>query len=144
MLVALLLCSVERGTAQDMMTGRPALRGFLFGDVVFVARDSAASDGFFIGQLVGHGNATLSDRVSFFGELSATARVDGYAFEVERAILRYDFNDLLKLSVGRYHTAISYWNTAFHDGLWLQTSVFRQATIMVGGRHLPAHFNGAV
>jgi hypothetical protein len=145
MLVALLLCSVERGTAQDMMTGRPALRGFLFGDLVYVARDSAGSgsDGFFIGQLVGHGNATLSDRVSFFGELSATARVDGYAFEVERAIVRYDFNDLLKLSVGRYHTPISYWNTAFHHGLWLQTSVARPEIIKVGGRFMPVHFVGA-
>ncbi|MEX2282114.1 MAG: hypothetical protein WEE89_06500 [Gemmatimonadota bacterium] len=145
LVVALLLCGVSRVPAQDIMTGRPQLRGFLFGDVVYAARDnSSLTDGFFIGQLVGHGNATLSERVSFFGELSATARPDGYAFEVERAILRYDFNDLLKLSVGRYHTAISYWNTAFHHGLWLQTSVSRPEIIKVGGRFLPVHFVGAV
>src|SRR5688500_15809414 len=144
LVVAMHLVGVTDAAAQDVVTGRQQRRGFLFGDVVYVVRDQSVRDGFFIGQMVGHGNATLSERVSFFGELSATARPDGYAFEVERAILRYDFNDLLKLSVGRYHTAISYWNTAYHHGLWLQTSVSRPEIIKVGGRFLPVHFIGAV
>lgn len=120
------------------------IQGFLFGDVVYLAREHAASDGFFIGQLVAHGNVRLSERLSFFSEASATARQDAYAFEIERAILRYDIADQLKLSVGRYHTPISYWNTAFHHGLWLQTSVARPEIIRVGGVFLPVHFVGAV
>lgn len=118
--------------------------GFIFGDVTFAASDGDRPDGFVIGQLVGHGNALLTERLSFFGELSASARETGYAFEVERAIIRYDFADALKLSVGRYHTPISYWNTAYHHGLWLQTSVARPELIRIGGTFLPVHFVGAL
>ncbi|HEX6306559.1 MAG TPA: hypothetical protein VFZ69_00150 [Longimicrobiales bacterium] len=118
--------------------------GFLFGDITFGEMESGTRDGFVIGQLVGHGNALLTERLSFFGELSATAREDGYAFEVERAILRYDFADALKLSVGRYHAPVSYWNTAYHHGLWLQTSVGRPELIRIGGSFLPVHFLGVL
>jgi hypothetical protein len=118
--------------------------GFLFGDVTFAASEADGPEGFVIGQLVGHGNALLTERLSFFGELSVTARPTGYAFEVERAIIRYDFADLLKLSVGRYHTPISYWNTAYHHGLWLQTSIARPELIRIGGTFLPVHFVGAL
>jgi hypothetical protein len=122
----------------------PVLHGFLFGDVTFAASELAARDGFVIGQLVGHGNIGLSPRLHFFIELSATARPTGYQFEVERAILRYDFIDAFKLSVGRYHTPVAYWNTAMHHGLWLQTSVARPELIRTGGVFLPNHFVGAM
>ncbi len=118
--------------------------GFLFGDIVYVTRDQASNDGFLVGQLVAHGNARMSERVSVFGEISATAQPTGYALELERAIVRYDFVDEFKLSVGRYHTPASYWNTAFHHGLWLQTSVARPEIIKVGGRFIPVHFVGAM
>ena len=130
--------------AQEPINRSTGFHGFLFGDVVYQARDLAERDGFFIGQLVGHGNARMSERVSFFGEVSATAQPDGYNIEVERAILRYDFADEFKLSVGRYHTPISYWNTAYHHGLWLQTSVARPEIIKIDGRFLPVHFVGAM
>jgi len=130
--------------AQEPLAHTPAFQGFIFGDVDYVARDRAATDGFLIGQIVAHGNARLSDRLTFFGEFSATSHPDSYSFEVERAILRYDFADQFKVSVGRYHTPISYWNTAYHHGLWLQTSVGRPEIIKVGGRFMPVHFVGAV
>jgi hypothetical protein len=136
-----IFATTETASAQEPVK-TTGFHGFLFGDVVYVARERASSDGFLVGQLVGHGNAHMSERVSFFGEASATARPDGYAFEIERAILRYDFADALKLSVGRYHTPISYWNTAYHHGLWLQTSVARPEIIKVGGRFMPVHFIG--
>jgi hypothetical protein len=110
--------------------------------VTFVTAEANGADGFLIGQLVGHGNAQLTERLGFFGEVSLTARDNGYAIELERAIVRYDFNDLLKLSVGRYHTPVSYWNTAYHHGLWLQTSVARPELIRIGGSFLPVHFVG--
>ncbi|MBI1967548.1 MAG: hypothetical protein HYS40_06130, partial [Gemmatimonadetes bacterium] len=64
--------------------------------------------------------------------------------EVERAILRYDFSDRVKLSAGRYHTPLGYWNTAFHHGQWLQTTVARPELIKFGGRFLPVHFVGVM
>jgi hypothetical protein len=131
-------------SAQHPANTHSRFTGFLFGDVTFAASEGAGRDGFVIGQLVGHGNALLTERLSFFGELSATAGETGYAFEIERAIIRYDFADAFKLSVGRYHTPISYWNTAYHHGLWLQTPIARPEQIRIGGSFLPVHFVGAL
>ncbi|HKJ01850.1 MAG TPA: hypothetical protein VJ997_05325 [Longimicrobiales bacterium] len=128
--------------AQDAAAG-PSAHGFLFGDVMYVAGGDAP-EGFKLGQAVVHGNVLLSDRVAFFGEVSLTGRDTGYGIEIERAILRYDFNDAFKISAGRYHTPISYWNTAFHHGLWLQGSVARPEAIKFGSRFIPVHFVGAM
>ena len=113
-----------------------------FADIDYLETDRSVDDGFFLGQLVGHAAAGLSERTTFFAEVSATARPDEYRIEVERLILRYDFNDALKLSAGRYHTPINYWNTAFHHGLWLQTTVSRPEMIRFGTRFQPVHFVG--
>lgn len=113
-----------------------------FADIDYVETDRPIDDGFFLGQLVGHVAAGLSDHVTFFSEVSATARQDEYRIEVERLILRYDFSDALKVSGGRYHTPINYWNTAFHHGLWLQTTVNRPQMIRFGTRFQPVHFVG--
>jgi len=144
LLALVLTLSARSARAQEPAMRTTGFHGFLFGDVVYVTREQAANDGFLIGQLVGHGNARMSERVSVFGEVSATAQASGYALELERAIVRYDFADQFKLSVGRYHTPASYWNTAYHHGLWLQTSVARPEIIKVGGRFIPVHFVGAM
>lgn len=130
--------------AQTPQTQAPFLQAFLFGDVLFTVQDADVPDGFRLGQMVAHGNATLSERVVFFGEVSITARSTGYSLAMERAIIRYDFNDHLKVSAGRYHTPISYWNTEYHHGLWLQGSVARPEAIKFGSRYIPVHFVGAM
>jgi hypothetical protein len=38
---------------------------------------------------------------------------------------KYDYNDHVKTSFGRYHTGIGYYNTAFHSGKWLQATTDR-------------------
>jgi hypothetical protein len=63
---------------------------------------------------------------------------------VERVIVRYDLNDYFKLSFGRYHTPINYWNTAFHHGQWLQTSISRPEMTQFGGSFIPVHFVGSL
>ena len=117
------------------------LRGFT--DIDFSQTDDEASPGGFnLGQLALHLSASLGPKVSFFGETSFTARSTAFTVEVERAILRYDYNDRFKISVGRYHTPINYWNTAFHHGLWLQTTISRPEMIQTGGTFQPVHFVG--
>lgn len=128
--------------AQPVAESYPRLRAMIFGDVAYEASERDREEGFLVGQMVGHANATLSERVTVFTEVSATARSDGYALEIERAILRYDVSDALKLSLGRYHTPNSYWNTAFHHGLWLQTSTARPEPVRFGSLFLPTHFVG--
>ena len=132
----------------------PSLKIAGFGDVDFAATEHVEGPrGFSLGQLALHMTSELSPRVTFFGELSFTARADagtgsppatGFNVEVERLILRFDQSDKLKASFGRYHTPINYWNTAFHHGQWLQTTIARPEMIQFGGRFLPVHFVGAL
>jgi hypothetical protein len=121
----------------------PSMQLHGFADVDFSATDERGSfSGFNLGQFVLHVASPLSKRVAYFGELSFTAGPTSYTADVERSIIRYAYNDYFKLSFGRYHTPINYWNTAFHHGLWLQTTISRPEMIRFGGRFMPVHFLG--
>ena len=161
-LVALLSMPAPAGAQQNNMDQAPAtgapqypsLKIAGFGDVNYAATDKPEGPkGFTLGQLALHMASELSPRVTFFGELSFSARTDagtgtpaaaGFNAEVERMILRFDHSDRLKVSFGRYHTPINYWNTAFHHGQWLQTTIARPEMTQFGGRFLPIHFVGAL
>lgn len=126
-------------SAQQMA---PVLEGRVFMDFNYLETEREVARGFSAGQLAGHLVASLSDRFTFFGEVSATATDSRFNVEVERAIVRYDHADWFRISAGRYHTPIGYWNTAFHHGQWLQTTVARPQMIRFGGTLLPVHFVG--
>ncbi len=121
----------------------PSLQIRGFGDVNFSATDQKGSvSGFNLGQFVLHFASPLSEKVSYFGEVSFTAQPAGYDLNVERTIIRYDYNDYFKISFGKYHTPIGYWNTAFHHGAWLQTTISRPEMVKIGGTFIPIHFVG--
>ena len=115
-----------------------------FGDISYISRDGTSQAGFTIGQAVAHIAASLGPSFSVFGEFSATGQDSEYSMEVERLIVKYDFSDLLKVSAGRYHTPIGYWNSAFHHGAWLQTSTTRPEMIKFGSKLVPIHFVGVL
>lgn len=123
----------------------PSLRIVGFSDFDFFASDEqidGATSGFHEGQFVLHFASALSSRFSFFAETSFTAARSEFKTEVERSILKFVANDALKLSAGRYHTPINWWNTAYHHGQWLQTTVGRPEMIRFGGVFMPVHFVG--
>src|SRR6266568_3594030 len=121
----------------------PSLQIRGFGDIDFSATDQKGSvSGFDLGQFVLHLASPLSEKVSYFGEVSFTAQPSGYDLQVERTIIRYDYNDYFKMSFGKYHTPIGYWNTAFHHGAWLQTTISRPEMVKIGGTFTPIHFVG--
>jgi opacity protein-like surface antigen len=151
--ILLVVCAVPRGVAaQDAEAPMqdhappatsPAIHMQGFMDIDYVQSDDAkAIDGFTLGQFAGHLIARLGNKVTFFGEASVTASETGFTVELERAILRYDYNDHFKISLGKYHTPINYWNIAYHHGLWLQTTVARPEMVRVGGTFEPVHFVG--
>jgi hypothetical protein len=125
-----------------------------FGNVDFAAQNkSEGPRGFDEGQFILHLASALSPRVNFFGELSLTPRADagtgspvasGYNAEVERVIIRFDQSDHLKVSFGKFHTPVNWWNTAFHHGAWLQTTISRPEMTQFGGSFIPVHFVGAL
>jgi hypothetical protein len=70
--------------------------------------------------------ARLSDRVSVLGEVLFTATSDNtVALDIERLLLKYRQNDYFTASIGRIHTAIGYYNTAFNRGDYFQTAIGR-------------------
>ncbi|HET9743232.1 MAG TPA: hypothetical protein VFQ00_10820 [Terriglobales bacterium] len=118
------------------------IRGFA--DIDFGANSSdRVNSGFTLGQFVLHFASALSPKISYFAEVSLTPTAGVYNVDLERTIIRYDVNDAAKISFGRYHTPINYWNTAFHHGAWLQTTIARPDMIVFGGRFIPVHFVGA-
>ena len=143
------------GTSPDAPVGEyPSLHLSGFGNLDVAAQKSSdGAQGFSEGQFVLHFASALSPRVNFFGELSLSPRADagtgspaatGFNAEVERAIIRFDHSDHLKVSFGRYHTPINWWNTAFHHGAWLQTTISRPEMTQFGGRFIPVHFLGGL
>ncbi|MFB3814038.1 MAG: hypothetical protein ACE14L_07985 [Terriglobales bacterium] len=121
----------------------PALKLRGFADLNFGASNLPQTrSGFLFGEFVLHFSSKLSSKISAFAELSVEAQPEGWAIDLERAQIRYDVNDAFKVSFGRYHTPINYWNTAYHHGTWLQTTVSRPRMVDFDGPYLPAHFVG--
>jgi hypothetical protein len=89
----------------------------------------------------------LSDRVRALVEMAFEYGPDGaFALDVERMQIAYQFSDSLTLWAGRFHTPFGYWNTAFHHGAQLQTSIQRPRMIAFEdqGGILQAHTTGAL
>jgi hypothetical protein len=64
--------------------------------------------------------------------------------DIERLQIGYTFSDAATVWGGRFHTPYGYWNTAFHHGEQMQTSVFRPLFLDFEdkGGILPAHMVG--
>jgi len=105
----------------------PSVTLHMFGDVGYEASDQkGVTNSFHIGTLDLFMTGALTDRFSVLGEVLFIPRMDNsFSFDVERLLLQYKHNDYFNFSVGRYHSSIGYYNTAFHQGSWFQTTVDR-------------------
>ena len=81
---------------------------------------------FYIGDFDLLLTSRLNDKASVLAEV-VFGEEDAQTFNVdlERALFKYDYNDHLRMSFGRYHTGVGYYNSAFHSGSWLQTTADR-------------------
>ncbi|MDX1675787.1 MAG: hypothetical protein R3314_13420, partial [Longimicrobiales bacterium] len=141
--LALLVTSLTPLAAQEADLG-PPVRVMLFSDVTYEWTERDVNEGFSLGQVVGHLNGSLSDRITVAVEATVSSRSTGPVATLERLILAYDVADALKISAGRYHTPISWWNTQHHHGLWLQLSIDRPRTVRFGTPLIPVHFMGVL
>ncbi len=107
--------------------GGPNLRIRGFGDVRFRATDARGdTNSFSLGQLDLFVTSRLSDTFSFLSEIVFEADpTNAFGIDVERLLLQYSPNDYFNFGVGRYHTAIGYYSTAYHHGTWFQTTTGR-------------------
>ncbi len=130
-----------------------------FGSVGYKANDANPPENSFFGFRAGSaGNfavgdldlfvtSALTQKATVLSEIVFT-EVDSQKFEtdIERLLLKYDLNDYLKMSFGRFHTPTSYYNSVFHHGRWLQTAVDRPLAVEFAdnGGLLPTQAIGAL
>ncbi len=118
------------------------LRGF--SDVVFSASDDPdVNSAFSLGQFDLYLTSELSERMSFLGEV-VFEYDDSFVVDVERVGIRYLVSDQLNLVLGKHHTPIGAWNTAYHHGSLLQPTISRPLMFLFEdeGGVLPIHTTG--
>jgi hypothetical protein len=107
--------------------------------------DPAKLRGFYAGTLDLYLTPQFGDRVRSLAEIAFEYDANGGgAVDVERLQLGYTVSDSLTMWMGRFHTPFGVWNTAFHHGANLQTSIFRPRFVEFEDRGglIPAHSVG--
>ena len=100
---------------------------------------------FVLGDLDLFLSSQLSEDVSFLSEILLEFQGQGEnVVDVERLLLKYEYADWLNASAGRGHTPIGYWNTHYHHGTWLYTTVERPLLFEFEDEDgiLPVHYVG--
>jgi hypothetical protein len=71
-------------------------------------------------------SSKLSEHLSFVGEMVyGWGQTNELGVDIERYQLTYKQNEYFQISAGRYHSAIGYYNTAYHHGTWFGTATGR-------------------
>lgn len=123
--------------------GAPRLQIQGFADVnLRASNERGRHTSFALGQLDLFLTSRLSEKFDVLSELIIEANErNEFTFEIHRLLLQYTPNDYLRLGLGRYHTAIGYFNTAYHHGTWFQTTADRPFIFTFEGKGgiLPLH-----
>ena len=112
-----------------------------FGDVGFRASDlQSDTSSFTVGQLDLFLTSSLTDHLNVLSEIVFRAGADNrYVVNAERLLLQYAPSPYLRVGVGRYHTAIGFYNTAYHHGSWFETAITRPTMFAYRGGLIPIH-----
>jgi hypothetical protein len=107
----------------------PRLKLDFFGDLGYqVGHYYGPNNSFEIGSFDMFAIARLSRRASVLGELLFTPGDDNnISLDIERLLIKYRQSDYFEASIGRIHTDIGYYNTAFNRGDYFQTGIGRPA-----------------
>jgi hypothetical protein len=137
---------ISAGLGKHEMDAGLPLRGFAdVGAAWSTTDDPVRLHGFSIGTLDLYMTPQFGDRVKALAEIAFEFEQGGSgAVEIERLQLGYAVNDALTLWLGRFHTPLGLWNTMFHHGAILQTSISRPRFIDFEdkGGFMPVHAVG--
>jgi hypothetical protein len=127
----------EPAMSDRMDVSKTLLRIRGFGDTTLHG-DTQKGDktSFTLGQLDLFVTSDISEKFKFLSEIVFEGGPDNiygvtrgekntFSVDVERYLLRYSHNDYLNIDAGRWHTAIGYYNTAYHHSTWFQTTTDR-------------------
>jgi hypothetical protein len=114
-----------------------------FADVGFLGAKNFTANDFVVGQFVVHSLATMPGNFSAFAEISVNSS-PAWETRLERVQLAWEQGDALKITAGRHHIPVTWWNSTFHHGLWLQTTARRPMMIGYNDAFIPNHAVGVV
>jgi hypothetical protein len=119
----------------DMSKTLLRIRGF--GDVNYHGSDRiGTTNTFALGQLNLFVTSDISEKFKFLSEIvfesgpsnfynNPGGKKNEFGVDIERYLVQYSHNDYFNLVAGRYHTAIGFYNTAYHHSTWFQTTTGR-------------------
>ncbi len=94
-----------------------------FGSYGFVA---GSAGNFYTGDFDLFLNSRLTGKTSVLAEIAIEeGDAQGFKVDLRRMLFKYDANDHLRISLGRYQTNIGYYNWAFRSASFLQTTADR-------------------
>lgn len=95
------------------------------------------------GNIVGHWTTRFSPDFFYFSEITVSPDQHiGSQLAVERAFFQFNYADGVRLRVGRIHTPVSLWNTTYHHGQYLQTTISRPEVVKYSTKFSPIHSIG--
>jgi hypothetical protein len=108
-------------------SGFPTMQFRGFSDVSFHADDlKGSASSFALGQFNLFITSKISDRLDVLAEAVVEAdEHNSVGIDLERLLFHWASSDYLNVSLGRYHTAIGWYNTAYHHSSWMQTAIGR-------------------
>jgi hypothetical protein len=118
-----------------------------FADVGAGVSSGDGGSGFANGSVDFYLTPQLSTRVKSLIELVFEYDADGALMvDLERLQVGYVAGDAVTVWLGRFHTPIGFWNTAYHHGLQIQTSATRPRFVDFedAGGILPVHTVGTL
>lgn len=141
---------------ERMDVSKTLLRIRGFGDISLHGDDQKGdTTSFTLGQLNLFVTSDISEKFKFLGEIvfeggpdniygQTRGEANAFGVDVERMLLQYSQSDYFNLAIGRYHTAIGYYNTAYHHSTWFQTTTGRPFLFQFEDRGgiLPIHTVG--
>jgi len=127
----------ERAMSERMDVSETLLRIRGFGDTTLHGDTRKGNNtAFSLGQLDLFVTSDVSEKFKFLSEIVFEGGPDNiygitrgetnlFSVDVERYLIQYSYNDYFKVEAGRFHTAIGYYNTAYHHSTWFQTTTGR-------------------
>ena len=133
------------------------IRGF--GNINARYRDNNIGEGFdsgnnffSLGEFDLFMTSKLSNRISFLNETvfefdrgeDAEEQTEPIEIDIERLLIHYDVNNLLKIEVGKFFLPIGYWIPTYNHGVWFYTTMDRPDIVNFQdkGGPIPTHDTG--
>lgn len=126
----------KQGTEIEMVSGGdaltkkevfPSVTFHGFGDINYqVSNFKTKDNAFVLGEMDLFLQSRLSDKLEFVTEVTVSADDSNtYGIEAERLFLSWHQSEEFNVTLGRFHSDVGYYNTAFHHGTWFQAATGR-------------------